>query len=480
MISAAALQELRAIVGRDNFLDSDADKLLYSYDATPMLRQQPDAVLIPRSAEMVSKIMRLANEARFAVVPRGSGSGLSGGSVPVKDSIVLLFPPMKTILDIDEENFTATVEPGVITATLQKEVEARGLFYPPDPGSATISTIGGNVAENAGGLRGLKYGVTKNYVLALDVVLPSGDLVSIGTRSIKDVQGLNLKDVFIGSEGALGIFTKITLRLLPKPDASKVMLIYVESLSMVGALVSEIARARIVPAMFEFLDQTTIQAVEGYAHIGLPTTIDALLLIELDGHPAVVEDDAAKVFEIAKKLGASFIKAAESDAEAARLKQARKSAFSALARLKPTTILEDASVPRSALPEMLEIVQREAKRQNLLVGNFGHLGDGNLHPTCLISERDKTDVHRSELFFEKVFETAVKLGGTITGEHGTGLAKKRFLEMAAGNAQVELMRQFKATLDPNNVLNPTKMFDAATFFKSKCERRAPQIFSPNA
>ncbi|MFN3386063.1 MAG: FAD-binding oxidoreductase [Candidatus Thermochlorobacter sp.] len=471
MIAKSVLKTLRELVGSENYSDSELDKLLYSYDATPMLRQKPDAVVIPRSAEIISKIMMLANEAGFAVVPRGSGSGLSGGSVPVENSIVLLFPPMNRILEINEEDFTATVETGVITATLQKAVEAKGLFYPPDPGSATISTIGGNIAENAGGLRGLKYGVTKNYVLTLEVVLPSGDIVTLGTRSLKDVQGLNLKDVFIGSEGTLGIFTKATLRLLPKPEASKVILVYLESLAKVGEFVIEVARARVVPAMFEFLDQTTIQAVEGYAKIGLPTHIAALVLIELDGHKAVVEEDAATVFRIAQNLGASFVKAAESAEEAMKLKLARKSAFSALARLKPTTILEDASVPRSALPQMLELTQRFSQVHQVLVGNFGHLGDGNLHPTCLISERDKDEVHRSELFFEKVFNAAIDFGGTITGEHGTGLAKKKFLERAAGETQVEVMRRFKAALDPNNVLNPNKIFDSRVFLKTKCERR---------
>ncbi len=471
MIAKSVLNTLRQIVGRDNYSDSEVDKVLYSYDATPMLRQKPDAVVIPRSAEIISKIMMLANDAGFAVVPRGSGSGLSGGSVPVENSIVLLFPPMNRIIEINEADFTATVEAGVITAHLQKAVEAKGLFYPPDPGSATISTIGGNIAENAGGLRGLKYGVTKNYVLTLETVLPSGEIVTLGTRSIKDVQGLNLKDVFIGSEGTLGIFTKATLRLLPKPEMSKVILVHLQSLAKVGEFVGEVARARIVPAMFEFLDQTTIQAVEGYTQLGLPTDIAALVLIELDGHRAVVEDDAVAVFRIAKQLGASFVKAAESDDEAMKLKLARKSAFSALARLRPTTILEDASVPRSALPDMLELTQQFAKAHDVLVGNFGHLGDGNLHPTCLISERDADEVHRSERFFEQVFNAAIDFGGTITGEHGTGLAKKKFLERAAGHAQVEVMRRFKAALDPNNVLNPNKIFDSDVFFRTKCERR---------
>jgi glycolate oxidase len=470
MISPSVLSMLRSIVGSENYLDSEADKALYSYDGTPMLRQKPDAIVIPRSTEIISKILRLANEEGFAIVPRGSGSGLSGGSVPVPNSIVLLFPPMNKILAIDEVNLTAKVEAGVITARLQSEVEKLGLFYPPDPGSASISTIGGNVAENAGGLRGLKYGVTKNYVLALDVILPNGDLITLGSESMKDVQGLNLRDIFIGSEGTLGIFTTITLRLLPKPEHSVVMMIQFDSIATIGEFVAEVMLARITPAMLEFLDRNTIRAVEDYAKIGLPTDLAALVLVELDGYKSVVEDELQTVFAIAKKLNARFIKAAETADDALKLKLARKSAFSALARLKPTTILEDASVPRSKLPEMLLKIEDFAREESVLVGNFGHLGDGNLHPTCLINERDSDEVHRSERFFERTFETAVKFGGAITGEHGTGLAKKKYLEMATGKTQVELMRKFKATLDPNNILNPSKMFDAHTLFRSKCER----------
>ncbi|MCS6989240.1 MAG: FAD-binding protein [Chloroherpetonaceae bacterium] len=471
MISASALKALREIVGRENYLDSEADKLLYSYDGTPMLRQKPDAVVIPRSADVVSKILRLANDEGFAVVPRGSGSGLSGGSVPVPNSVVLLFPPMNKILSIDEVNLTAKVEAGVITARLQSEVEKRGLFYPPDPGSANISTVGGNVAENAGGLRGLKYGVTKNYVLALDVILPSGEPIALGSESVKDVQGLNLRDIFIGSEGALGIFTTITLRLLPKPEHSVVMMMPFDSIATVGEFVAETMLARITPAMLEFLDRNTIRAVEDYAKLGLPTNVAALVLVELDGYKSVVEAEAQKIAAIARKLGASSIASAETLDDATRLKLARKSAFSALARLKPTTILEDASVPRSKLPEMLLKLEEFAKQESVLVGNFGHLGDGNLHPTCLINERDSDEVRRSERFFERAFETAVKFGGAITGEHGTGLAKKKYLEMATGKTQVDLMRKFKQILDPNNVLNPSKMFDIESLFRSKCERK---------
>ncbi|MBC8042902.1 MAG: FAD-binding protein [Rhizobacter sp.] len=470
MIAHATLQKLKSLVGAENFLDAEADKVLYAYDATPMLRQKPDAVLIPRSPEIISEILKFANSERFAVVPRGSGSGLSGGSVPVENSVVLLFPPMNRIINVDEVNMTATVEPGVLTATLQQEALRRGLFYPPDPGSASISTLGGNVAENAGGLRGLKYGVTKNYVLSLDVILPSGEPVTLGNRALKDVQGLNLKDIFVGSEGTLGIFTSITLRLLAKPDASAVMLFHFENLSRTGAFVTEVLSKGITPAMFEFLDRTTITAVERYAKLGLPSDIQALVLIELDGRKSTVDEESEIIFALAKKSGCTFAKTAATDAEALTLKHARKSAFSALARLRPTTILEDVGVPRSELPAMLEQIATFAAAENLPLGNFGHLGDGNLHPTCLISERDADEVHRSERLFEKIFSEAIRRGGTITGEHGTGLAKKKFLEASAGNRQVELMREFKRTLDPNMILNPSKMFDAKTLFKSKCER----------
>lgn len=331
MIPRTTLDKIKDIVGSDNFLDSQEDRITYSYDATPLLTQLPDAIVLPRSIDHVSQIMRLANEEHLGVVPRGSGSGLSGGSVPTENCIVLLMNHWNRTLEIDAENLTAWVEPGVITGRLHQAVEKIGLFYPPDPGSMDVCTIGGNVAENAGGLRGLKYGVTKNYVMGMEMVLPSGDVLHTGGKSVKDVAGYNLKDFLVGSEGTLGIFTKILLRLIPIPGASRTILAYFQVIRDAAESVSSIIAAHIIPATLEFLDKTTVRCVEEYAHLGLPTDIEALLLIEVDGHPAVVDEEAQKAIAICRQHNALSVKAASDEREALKLKAARRGAFSALA-----------------------------------------------------------------------------------------------------------------------------------------------------
>jgi glycolate oxidase len=470
MISVSILDKIKETVGTENFLNSQEDRIAYSYDGTPLFRELPDAIVVPQSVDHVSEVLKLANEERFAVVPRGSGTGLSGGSIPAKDSVVILMAHWNKILEIDNENLTAWVQPGVITGQIHNAVEALGLFYPPDPGSSAICTIGGNVAENAGGLRGLKYGVTKNYVMGMEIVLPTGEVVRSGGKSVKDVAGYSLKDYLIGSEGTLGIFTKILLKLVPKPETSRTMLAYFDSTSKAAETVSAIIAARIIPATLEFLDATTIKAVEDYAHIGLPTNIESLLLIEVDGRPTVVEEDAARIIEICKAHNAQEVKIAQDEQEALKLKAARRTAFSALARVRPTTILEDVTVPRSEVAPMLERIQDIAREKNLTVGNFGHAGDGNLHPTCLTDERNTAEINRAHSAFEEMFSAAIQFGGTITGEHGVGLAKMEFLPQAVGLPAVEMMKRIKESIDPNNVLNPGKIFS----LKPRCEGPLPK------
>lgn len=454
------LNRIESIVGKDNVYSSHEDRIAYSYDGTPALESLPGAAVKAHSVEEISQILRLANEEKFSVVPRGSGTGLSGGSIPAKNSIILLMNHWDKIIEIDQENLTALVEPGVITADLHHAVEKVGLFYPPDPGSMNICTIGGNVAENAGGLRGLKYGVTKNYVMGMEAVLANGEVVNLGGKNVKDVSGYNLKDFLVGSEGTIAIFTKILLKLIPKPQAQQTMLAYFQNMTDAAQTVSDIIAAHIIPSTMEFLDQATIRSVEDFAKIGLPQDIGALLLVEVDGHPAQVADDIEKITPIAEKNGASQVKIASSEKEADDLKTARRSAFAALARAKPTTILEDATVPRSQLAPMVDKIQRIAQKYQISMGVFGHAGDGNLHPTALTDERDVDEMHRVEQAFEEIFRAALDLGGTLTGEHGVGLAKKRFLEKWGSSGQKELMQKLKKALDPNNVLNPGKIFDA--------------------
>ena len=453
------LNKLRDIVGAENVLTSREDLIPYAFDGTATMKEMPGSVVFAVSTEQISAVLKLANDTETPVVTRGSGTGLSGGSVPAADCIVLCTVKMGAILEVDAANLTMTVEPGVTTIQIAEAAEKAGLFYPPDPGSMKISTIGGNVAENSGGLRGLKYGVTRNYVMGMEVVLPDGEVMRLGNKCVKDVAGFSLKDVMIGSEGTLGVITKVLLRLIPKPAAKKTMVATFDAMDAAAQTVSDIIAAQIIPCTLEFLDRTTIHCVEDFAKVGLPLDCEALLLMETDGHPAAVAEEAAKMEELAKANGAKEVRVAKDDAEAAQLATARRSAFSALARLAPTTILEDATVPRSELAHMIRFVAEVAKKHELKIGTFGHMGDGNLHPTFLTDERNEAEIHRVHEAFKEIFDEAIRLGGTITGEHGIGLAKKEFLPKFAGAAQMRVMRELRKALDPKGILNPGKMFD---------------------
>ncbi|MCX8157151.1 MAG: FAD-binding protein [Verrucomicrobiae bacterium] len=457
--TSAAVAELRAMVGAAEVLTAPEDLIPYSFDGTAALKQMPAAVVFARTTAQVSELLRWANARRVPVVTRGSGTGLSGGSVPVKDGIVLCLAKMNRVLEVDAANLTLLAEAGATTQAVAEAAAQAGLFYPPDPGSLKISTIGGNVAENSGGLRGLKYGVTRQYVMGLEVVLPDGEVLWTGNKCVKDVAGYSLRDLFIGSEGTLGVITRVLLKLLPRPQARKTMLATFARMEDAAAAVSAIIAAPIIPCTLEFLDRTTLQCVEDYAKIGLPLDCEALLLIETDGHPAAVAEEAAAMERICREQGAREVRVAGDAAEAERLAAARRTAFSALARVGPTTILEDATVPRSELARMIRFVQQVAQKYRLRIGTFGHMGDGNLHPTCLTDERNAEEMHRVEAAFKEIFEEAIRLGGTITGEHGVGLAKKHILPRQAGEAQMRVMRAFRRVLDPQGILNPGKLWD---------------------
>lgn len=458
-LSESLLSELRTRVGDAQVLTQPEDLIPYSFDGTAALREMPGCVAFVRSAADVSVILEIAQRNRIPVVTRGSGTGLSGGSLPIPDCIVLCTVKMNRILEVDRANLTIRVEPGVTTIQVAEAAAAVGLFYPPDPGSMKISTIGGNVAENSGGLRGLKYGITRNYVMGLEVVLPDGEIMTTGNKCVKDVAGYSIKDLFIGSEGTLGVITQVLLRLIPKPAAKKTMVATYGAMDAAAQTVSDIIAARIIPCTLEFLDRMTIRCVEDYARIGLPLDCEALLLMETDGHPAQVEDEAREMVEIARRNGCRDVRVAKDDAEANQLASARRSAFSALARVSPTTILEDATVPRSELAQMVRFVEETARKHRLRVGTFGHMGDGNLHPTFLTDERNHEEMERVHTAFREIFQEAVRLGGTITGEHGIGVAKKEFLPAFLGDAQMRVTREIRKALDPNGILNPGKMFD---------------------
>lgn len=458
MITPQLKSKLIQIVGADNYDDSNAERLVYSYDATPQFQSMPDGVISPRNTREVSEIVKLCNEYKVPIVPRGSGTNLCAGTCPTEGGLVILFKHMNNILEIDEDNLTVTVQPGVVTLDMINEVEAKGLFYPPDPSSMKISTIGGNINENSGGLRGLKYGVTRDYVLALEIVLANGDIIRTGGKLAKDVAGYDLTRLFVGSEGTLGIITEVTLKLIPMPETKKTILALYQDLEAAARSVSNIIASKIIPTTLEFLDQPTLQVVEDFAKIGLPTNVQAVLLIEQDGPDKVVERDIKRISDICSMENAVSVQVAESEEQAMALRTARRSALSALARLKPTTILEDATVPRSEIAKMVRAINEIAETYQVNICTFGHAGDGNLHPTCLTDSRNHDEIERVEQAFEEIFKKAVELGGTITGEHGVGVMKAPYLELKLGKEGIAAMKAIKVAFDPNNIMNPGKVF----------------------
>jgi glycolate oxidase len=458
MLSNEVKQKLISIVTEKNFDDSKIERLVYSYDATPNFQSMPDAVISPRNSEEISDILKICNQYGVPIVPRGSGTNLCAGTCPTEGGIVLLFKHMNKILEIDEENLTVTVQPGVITLDMIHAIEEKGLFYPPDPSSMKISTIGGNINENSGGLRGLKYGVTRDYVIGLEAVLPNGDIIRTGGKLAKDVAGYDLTRLFVGSEGTLGVITEATLKLIPMPETRKTMLALYHDLSAAARSVSKIIANKIIPTTLEFLDQATLKVVEDYAQIGLPTDVQAVLLIEQDGPPEVVERDIAKIAEVCKQENAVSIQIAATEEEAMALRTARRAALSAVARLAPTTILEDATVPRSEIANMVKAINEITEKYQLTICTFGHAGDGNLHPTCATDARNHDEMERVEKAFAEIFEKAIELGGTITGEHGVGAMKAPYLEWKLKKEGIAAMMGIKQAFDPKNIMNPGKVF----------------------
>lgn len=455
-LSSSVVEKLASIVGSKHVLVSDEDRLAYAYDSQ-RVEFIPDAVVRPGTADEIAQIMRLANEELFPVVPRGSGTGLSGGSVASQGGVVLDLSRMSRIVGIDPGNLHAVCQPGVITADLAAEVEKRGLLYPPDPGSIKVSTLGGNVAENAGGLRAIKYGVTRNYLLQVRAVAPTGEEFISGAKTRKCVVGYDLASLLCGSEGTLAVITEITVRLVPFPRFRRSLTAVFETASAAGGAVSEIMAEGLTPATLEILDQRTIQVIDDYAHLGLPTEAGALLLAEFDGFSeTAVADEAEAARAVLERSSAQQISEAQDAEERERVWEARRVALAALARVRPTTILEDVTVPLPKLSAMIERVAEIARSNSLLIGTFGHAGDGNLHPTILTDERDAEEMERVEKAVAQLFEAALELGGTVSGEHGIGFAKASFLPKEVGENTIDIMRRIKRSLDPNNILNPGK------------------------
>jgi glycolate oxidase len=459
MLPPEIRQALAGTVRDGCFREDMETRVSYSYDATPMLQSLPDGVVFPESTEQVSAILAIANQHRIPVIGRGAGSNLCGGTVPVEGGLVIVMNRMNRLIEIDADNLTAVVQPGLNTKEFHQAVEQLGLFYPPDPSSMVISTIGGNLMENAGGLRGLKYGTTKDYVLGLEAVLPSGEVIRTGGKLYKDVAGYDLTKLLVGSEGTLAIITEATLKLIPAPRYKRTMLAMYRDIHAAARTVSGIVGNRIIPATLEFIDNPTLRVVEAYNKIGLPTDMEAILLIEQDGaDEGVVNRDIEEIIRICRQEGAADVRIASNAEEAEKLMKARRSALSTLARIRPTTILEDATVPRSKIADMVLAINAIAKKYNVEICTFGHAGDGNLHPTCATDARNAEEIHRVEAAFEEIFEAAIALGGTITGEHGVGLVKAPYLEWKVGESGIRLLKAVKMAFDPNGIMNPGKMF----------------------
>ncbi len=449
---------LEAIVGRNALLTAPEDLIAYGFDGT-FFASDPPLVVLPRTTAEVSAIHRLATEHRIALTPRAMGSGLSGGSIPLGGSIVLGVARMDRILEIDETNFVAVVEPGVINARLQAEVERRGLFYPPDPSSLRQSAIGGNVAENAGGARCLKYGVTGDYVLALQVVLPDGSIIRTGGKTVKNVTGYNLRALFTGAEGTLGTITEITLRLIAKPALAATALVAYDRIDDAARTVTAVMASGVLPTAIELLDNLTMRCIEEHHAVGLPLDADAILIFGVDGSYAnVVDGDVAAIERIAREHGARSVTIAKDAAEGEKLWAARRAISPSLARRRPNKLGEDVAIPRSAIPAFIARCRDIAQTYRLEIPVFGHVGDGNLHPNILCDRRDREEMSRVREAARDIFESAVAVGGTLSGEHGIGMLKKQFLEIDLGAETVALMRAIKNAVDPLGIMNPGKIF----------------------
>lgn len=434
-----------------------ADLVSYSYDAS-FGSYMPDIAVQALTTDEVVNIMKIANQYKVPVYPRGQSTSLSGGPLPVQGGIVLDCSQWTSKLEVFPEDMLVVVSPGVTAKQINDAALKHGLIYPPDPSSMNIATIGGNLAENSGGPKGLKYGVTKDYVVGLEVVTPEGDVMRTGGKTIKNVTGYDLTNLIVGSEGTLAVITEATLRLYPKPQATVTLMALFDNLIDSGHSISNILSAGIIPAKLEIMDQASIQAVEEYQPTGLPIDVEAMILIELDGHPVAIEQEIEIVRKVCTKYNARKVEIANTEEQALALWRARKLVSPAIVRNKPTKISEDATVPRSKIPEMFTRLKEIRQKYDVELVIFGHAGDGNLHPNIIADANDLEEMKRVEKAVTEIFEAAIELGGTLSGEHGIGTLKAPFLEMELGEVGVDMMKRIKQAWDPNNILNPGKIF----------------------
>jgi glycolate oxidase len=451
------IKEIAGLVGPEHLLTSPEDCWTYAYDATDQARM-PEAVVFPGSAAEISQILRLANEHRFPVTPRGAGSGRSGGAVPIAGGVVLVLTRLNRILEIDPADLVAVVEPGVILARFKAAVAAQGLYYPPDPASADFCTIGGNVAECAGGAVAVQYGVTRDYVLGLTVVLPTGEIIDAGTRTMKGVVGYDLTRLFLGSEGTLGVISRITLKLVPKPAARQTLAAGFESLEAAARAVIQILTAGLAPTALEFLDRVTLGCVRELLPFEVPVEAAALLLVAVDGHPHDVEERAAGIARFCEEQGARPVLRAQSAAEADELWKARQVISPAILKVKPQKVSEDVVVPLSAIPDLIAGLQKISRRRGLIIPCYGHAGDGNIHVNVLYDRKIDRERQAVGAAVEDIFHLVRELRGTLSGEHGIGLTKAPYLGMELSHAAIALEQRLKRAFDPNDIMNPGKIF----------------------
>jgi len=448
---------LQRAVGAEAFSDAEADRLLYSYDAASG-RALPDAVVRARDVAQISALMQAATRHGIPVTPRGGGSGMTGGAIPVAGGVVLVMAGMNRILSVDTDNLVARVEPGVVTADFHAAVEQRGLFYPPDPASSAFCTLGGNLAECAGGPRAVKYGVTRDYVLGLEAVLPTGEIIHTGVQTAKGVVGYDLTRLIVGSEGTLAVITAMTLRLLPLPESVRTLTVVFDTMDRAAATVSEIIRRGLIPRTIEYMDQAAIRCAETRMPGELPVDAGAMLIIEVDGRAAETTAMAEDVAALCRGMGAREVRVAASPEEAKRLWAARKAISPALFRYGPHKINEDIVVPRSRIPDVVEKIRELREKTRLMMVSFGHAGDGNIHFNIMLDKNDPSALRRANWAVEALFRYTLEIGGTLSGEHGVGLSKQPYIDMEIGPDEKALMLRLKKAFDPAGILNPHKIF----------------------
>jgi glycolate oxidase len=458
-LSKPILDQLCAIVGKTALLTSDADLRVYAYDGTSNWQSMPDAVVFPTTEQQISEIMMLANQHDLPVTVRGAGTNLSGGSIPVKGGIVLCTARMNAILQIDENNFTATVEVGVVLNDLNKKLAEKELFFPPDPQSFLAATIGGCVSENSGGPYALKYGIFKHYLLGMRVVLPTGEILNLGGKTVKNVTGYDLPLLLCGSEGTLAVITRVTLRVISLPEARQTILAVFDEMVDAGKAVAFVLSHGLLPAKIELMDNWIIQRIEENTPLGLPVEAQAILLFETDGIAETVEKETERIIDLCRQAGAVKVKPAADDAEAANFWTARRAGFSAVFGNAPTVLAEDVTVPIDQLPALIQRVKDIGNTYDITIPMIGHAGDGNLHPCILTDRNDPEHYAKARQAASDIFDAALSLGGVISGEHGIGLEKKEFLSRAMDPGAIALLRKIKAVFDPKGILNPGKIWE---------------------